>query len=268
LLLPEPKGCPIEGSDPFTMVRLLVLALALGVVLTGHARAQDGGVPSAPPTASSPPDLRSVHEHCVRSMVRIERPDGAFGSGFVAALRSSSDTSEPLADRRVIVTNAHVAEGVDPLRVVLYDGQTVLAHVRYLSDRIDLAVLVTEEPISAPPLEVVSGALVRGERVVLGGNPGGLFFITTEGVVAGVITGTPLSDQACGPGNNCIVLDTEAEPGSSGGPVVDEEGRVIGMLWGVYTGTSLSVTIHGQTLATELERAGERLGHRVRHARR
>jgi S1-C subfamily serine protease len=213
--------------------------------------------------------MRSVHEHCVRSMVRIERPDGAFGSGFVAALHAVGDASEPLGGRRVIVTNAHVAEGVDPLRIVLYDGQVVLGHVRYLSSRIDLAILVTEEPIDAPPLEVASGALVRGERVVLGGNPGGLAFITTEGVVAGVVSGTPLSDSACGPGNNCVLLDAEAEPGSSGGPVVDEQGRVIGMLWGVYSGTSLSVTIHGQTLATELETAGQVLGRRpVRHARR
>jgi S1-C subfamily serine protease len=127
---------------------------------------------------------------------------------------------------------------------------------------------VTEEPIDAPPLEVASQDLVRGERVVLGGNPGGLAFITTEGVVAGVILGTALSDAACGVGNNCIVLDTEAEPGSSGGPVVDEAGHVIGMLWGVYMGTSLSMTIHGRTLATELRTASEHMSRRIHHARR
>lgn len=250
------------------MGRLLAFALVLGLAPAGAAHAQDAAPSTASVVTLSPPDLRSVHEHCVRSMVRIERPDGAFGSGFVAVLRSSGDSTDALADRRVVVTNAHVAEGIDPLRVVLYDGQVVIAHVRYVSARIDLAILVTEEPLEAPPLEVASGALVRGERVVVGGNPGGLGFITTEGVVAGVISGTPLSDRACGQGNNCILLDAEAEPGSSGGPVIDEQGRVIGMLWGVYTGTSLSVTIHGQTLATELETAGEALGRRVRHARR
>ena len=67
---------------------------------------------------------------------------------------------------------------------------------------------------------------------------------------------------------NCIVLDTEAEPGSSGGPVVDQQGRVIAMLWGVYMGTSLSMTIHGTTLATELATAGEVISRRGRRVAR
>ena len=177
----------------------LVWVLAL---VASPALAQD--LTAAPPTTSAPLlDMREVHDRCVRSMVRIERPDGAFGSGFVT----------DVGGRRAIVTNAHVAEGVDPLRVVLYDGTALIAHARYVSERIDLAVLVTEDPLDAPAIEVSDAALVRGERVVLGGNPGGLAFITTEGVVAGVVTGTLLSDAACGEGNNCIVLDTEAEPG-------------------------------------------------------
>lgn len=233
------------------------------------AAAQDAGAdavppathpPAAPPSArhDAPLDMREVHDRCVRSMVRIERPDGAFGSGFVT----------DVGGRRVIVTNAHVAEHADPIRIILYDGTEVIAHARFVSSRIDLAVLVTEEPLTTPALEVSDAALVRGERVVLGGNPGGLAFITTEGVVAGVVSGTLLSDDACGEGNNCIVLDTEAEPGSSGGPVVDQQGQVIAMLWGVYHGTSLSMTIHGTTLATELATAAEVLTRRARRVAR
>lgn len=217
--------------------------------------------PAAAQTAeASPLDMREIHDRCVRSLVRIERPDGNFGSGFVTEV----------GGRRVIVTNAHVAEGADPIRIVLYDGTELLAHAQFVSERIDLAVLVTESPLEAPALEVSDAPLPRGERVVVGGNPGGLAFITTEGVVAGAVTGTLLSDQACGENHNCILLDAEAEPGSSGGPVLDAEGHVVGMLWGVYIGTSLSVTIHGTTLATELAVAAETLsrrGRRVAHAR-
>lgn len=231
------------------------MGLRIGVlwILVCFAAPAAAQAPSAAPL-----DMREVHDRCVRSMVRIERPDGQFGSGFVT----------DVAGRRVIVTNAHVADGADPLRVVLYDGTQLLAHARFVSSRIDMAVLVTEEPVRAPALEVSDAALVRGERVVLGGNPGGLAFITTEGVVAGVVSGTLLSDDACGEGNNCIVLDTEAEPGSSGGPVVDQQGRVIAMLWGVYMGTSLSMTIHGTTLATELATAGEVISRRGRRVAR
>jgi S1-C subfamily serine protease len=236
--------------------------IGVGLVLAfvaSPAAAQELSSEPPPAVVAPPLDMREVHDRCVRSMVRIERPDGSFGSGFVA----------DVGGRRAIVTNAHVAEGADSLRIVLYDGTTLIAHARYVSDRIDLAVLMTEDPLTAPALEVSDAALVRGERVVLGGNPGGLAFITTEGVVAGVVSGSLLSDAACGEGNNCVVLDTEAEPGSSGGPVVDQQGHVIGMLWGVYMGTSLSMTIHGTTLATELATAAEMLSHhgrRIAHA--
>ncbi len=240
------------------ILRVALLGVLACVASPVAAQASRGDAVPPPPASEMPLDMREVHDRCVQSMVRIERPDGAFGSGFVTLL----------GERRVIVTNAHVAEGADPIRVVLYDGTSLIAHARFVSDRIDLAVLLTEEPLTAPALEVSDAALVRGERVVLGGNPGGLAFITTEGVVAGVVTGTLLSDAACGEGNNCIVLDTEAEPGSSGGPVVDQQGHVIGMLWGVYNGTSLSMTIHGTTLATELATAAESLSHRGRRVAR
>lgn len=200
-------------------------------------------------------DLRTAHDRCVRSLVRIERGDGAVGSGWVAEL----------AGQRVVVTNAHVVAGVRAVRVHPYVGEPVVAEVRYVSPNIDLAVVIPERELTSVDsvgrtrpvvaLEVGSGSLVRGERVVLGGNPGGLFFITTEGVVAGVVSDTHDSDQACGEGHNCVVLDSEGELGSSGGPIVDHGGRVIGMLWGVYTGSSLSIAIHASTLQRELDLA-------------
>jgi S1-C subfamily serine protease len=219
--------------------------------------------------ASPPGDLRTAHDRCVRSLVRIQREDGGIGSGWIAEL----------AGQHVVVTNAHVVAGVRTVRVFAYRGEGVLAHVRYVSSNIDLAVVVPEAELGAandegtvqpaPALEVASvAALVRGERVVLGGNPGGLYFITTEGVVAGVVSDTHDSDEACGTGHNCVVLDGEGELGSSGGPVVDASGRVIGMLWGVYTGSSLSIAIHASTLQRELDLAALALARQAQARRR
>lgn len=228
---------------------------------SAHARG-----PTLRERSSGPPsDLRNAHDRCVRSLVRIQREDGGIGSGWIAEL----------AGQRVVVTNAHVARGVRTVRAWAYRGDAVLAHVRYLSPNIDLAILVPEADLTsvgddglsraAPALEVAAvGALVRGERVVLGGNPGGLYFITTEGVVAGVVSDTHDSDEACGVGHNCVVLDGEGELGSSGGPVLDASGRVIGMLWGVYTGSSLSIAIHASTLQRELDLAALSLAARRR----
>lgn len=195
---------------------------------------------------SSRVDLRAAHDRCIRALVRIDRTDGNVGSGWIAEL----------GPNKYVVTNAHVVEGESALWIEFSDGTGRVANVVYVSSRIDLALLEVPGGIAAPSLPFVTGGVVRGERVVIGGHPGGLTFITSEGVVAGTVTGTPLSVMACGR-SECLVLDAEAEPGSSGGPAVDHQGRVIGMLWGVYNGASFSIAIPAETLAAELL-AGER----------
>jgi S1-C subfamily serine protease len=222
--------------------RVLVLFAAVGALaaaLGDRAGAQTG--------ERRPVDLRSAHEACARSLVRIERLDGHVGSGWIADLGAT----------RYVVTNAHVVVGEREVWVSFADASAALAQVAWVSSRIDLAILEVAGDITAPSLRFVAGPVFRGERVVIGGNPGGLSFITSEGVVAGTVSGTPLSTQACGLGADCLVLDGEAEPGSSGGPVLDREGRVIGMLWGVYSGASFSIAIPASVLGAELL-AGER----------
>lgn len=202
------------------------------------------GSPIAAQTRERRPatDLRPAHEACARSLVRIERLDGDVGSGWVAEL----------GPNRYLVTNAHVVDGQREVWVTFADSSAALAEVGYVSHHIDLAVLEVAGGVTAAPLTFVAGPAFRGERVVIGGNPGGLSFITSEGVVAGTLSGTPLSTQACGEDAECLVLDGEAEPGSSGGPVLDHEGRVIGMVWGVYSGASFSIAIPAGVLAREL----------------
>ena len=189
------------------------------------------------------PDLRAAHAMCARSMVRIEGMDGTYGSGWVVEL----------AGELYVVTNRHVVTGQVDLWVWFDASAGSLASIAYVSTAIDLAVVRVVGVIPVEPLRFVSGRVVRGERVVIGGNPGGLSFITTEGVVAGFDAGTDAAALAgCNRGNECLVLDAEAEPGSSGGPVLDHEGRVIGMMWGVVTGASFSIAIPAERLAAEL----------------
>ncbi len=114
--------------------------------------------------------------------------------------------------------------------------------------------------------------MVRGQRIVLGGNPEALPFQTTEGVVTGEASGRAF--QPCGTGRNCIVIDASSLGGSSGGPAVNADGRIVGMLWGgpttalhVWTlrgnvqvdraravSGSLAFLIHARTIAEELRR--------------
>jgi hypothetical protein len=65
-----------------------------------------------------------------------------------------------------------------------------------------------------------------------------------------------------------VVLDGEGELGSSSaGPCSTRAGRVIGMLWGVYTGSSLSIAIHASTLQRELDLAALALARGPRRPR-
>jgi S1-C subfamily serine protease len=105
--------------------------------------------------------------------------------------------------------------------------------------------------------------VVRGERVVLGGNPGTVIsgrpaylpFQTSEGVVTGHIADREFDE--CGAGRNCVVVDAASMKGSSGGLALNLDGEVVGMLWGgpSLRGASRTVVVeparriiaHGET---------------------
>lgn len=194
-------------------------------------------IPALRPTtaqAPTPPaDLRLLHERAVYATVQIETSQ-SLGTGWLLAQ----------SGRPMVVTNRHVVEGIADARVQVsfYQGGsavpvTVPAVTVHRSDRIDMAYLrlLADPPESARPLQMrVNTQVVRGERVVLGGNPvvynGVLPFQTTEGTVTGHVSGPQFSQ--CGIGRNCIVLDAASLGGSSGGPAFNREGQLVGMLWG------------------------------------
>jgi S1-C subfamily serine protease len=178
---------------------------------------------------TTPTDLRAVHELAVYSTVRITTAT-ALGSGWLL-----SQDGRPL-----VVTNRHVSETAlrGNVEVTFYQGSSAApasgrAHRFYESDAIDLAIFQLDEdpPASARALEMERGDVARGERIVLAGNPGELSFQTTEGVVTGALPATEWTSN-CGRGRNCIVVDAASFAGSSGGPALNANGHVVGMLWG------------------------------------
>ncbi|MCA9615736.1 MAG: trypsin-like peptidase domain-containing protein [Myxococcales bacterium] len=207
-------------------------------------------------------ELRSLHELAVFATVRIQ-VGTSWGTGWLLAQ----------SGRPLVVTNRHVVEEAlrAPVRVQFYQGTDrppveVVARVLHRSERIDLAVLRLEAdaPPTARPIPMhTDTTVVRGERIVLGGNPstviGGeatfLPFQTTEGVVTGHVA-NPLFEP-CGAGRNCVVVDAASMQGSSGGPALNLDGRLVGMLWGgpelrgssrtVVAAPGRLVVAHGET---------------------
>src|SRR5438876_942350 len=149
-------------------------------------------------------------------------PTDSSGSGFI------------LDSRGHILTNHHVVQGAQRLEVSLADGSKWTAKVVGADPQTDLAVL----QIKAPPeaLTVLplgdSSALQVGQKVLAIGNPFGLEHSLSAGIISSlrkvVKTGaTEIEDV--------IQTDAAINPGNSGGPLLDSEGRVIGINTAIFT---------------------------------
>jgi len=148
-----------------------------------------------------------------------------------------------------IVTNNHVIESADDLRVTFADGSVLPAEVVGRDVYSDLAVIRVNPPEGSELVTVELGdsdLLQVGQRVIAIGNPFGLTGTMTVGIISalGRNLDTTLSAQG-GAFSNPMIIQTDAaiNPGNSGGPLLDSRGRVIGVNTAIRstTGTSMGV---------------------------
>ena len=186
---------------------------ALVITLAATARGDEASPETSQPAAL--PSVEALTERVRPAVVVITAAsrDGrsdALGSGFVI----SSDG--------LVATNHHVIGEGRSLRVQLADGRTFEPTSVYASDRqLDLAIVKIDAK-ELPTLELGdSDALRQGQNVVALGSPRGL----KNSVVAGVVSNVREVD-----GRPMIQVAIPIETGNSGGPLVDLEGRVHGIL--------------------------------------
>lgn len=208
---------------------LAVVGVACCLILSPGGRIRDASAQDV--AAATDAQRRARHAQVVRAMVHIGT-DAGHGSGWLIHQRG----------RPLVITNRHVVPeleqgGAASARVGFYTDSArppveIQASLLQRFDDLDLAVLrLAEDPPESArpvPLRRSPPRVFRGTRVVLGGNPQGLPFQTTEGVVTGHLPGR----DECGTRRNCLVVDAASLRGSSGGPVVSMGGEFIGMLWG------------------------------------
>lgn len=162
---------------------------------------------------------------------RVEVPAGS-GSAFV------------WDDEGHIVTNYHVIHQAQSLTVTLQDHSSHDAEVRGVEPRKDIAVLKIKAPKEKlhPIKKPQPGGLVEvGQKTIAIGNPFGLDQTLTVGVVSALgravdgIGGVTIRDM--------IQTDAAINPGNSGGPLLDSQGRLLGMNTAIYSksGTSAGV---------------------------
>src|SRR6266567_3164667 len=140
--------------------------------------------------------------------------NGGLGSGFIFG----SDGQ--------ILTNAHVVDKAKRIRVTLADGRSFDAGLVGSDPNVDVAVLRIGAD-RLPVAELGRAPLKVGQLVIAVGNPYGLNWTVTAGVVSAL--GRTLEAPGIPKMTNLIQTDTPINPGNSGGPLVDSAGRVVGI---------------------------------------
>lgn len=159
-------------------------------------------------------------------------------------LEGGSGSGSIIDDRGYILTNTHVVEGASKIFVSLSDGSQYRANVIGLDRENDLAVLKFEPPEHTRLSTIQFGnsdGLKVGQRVLAIGNPFGLARTLTVGIVSAL--GRPIQNDKNIIIKNMIQTDTAINPGNSGGPLLDSEGRMIGINTMIYSTSGSSAGV-------------------------
>jgi S1-C subfamily serine protease len=238
----------VSGSRPLRSLAALFATAVLGGVVAVGAVALLGGLEGdttvVTETASSPnPPLASdgaamsvneIYQRASSGVVQITSTSGNIGGASQQALGSGF-----VVDKAGhIVTNYHVIQGADEIRVSFSNQDTVEAQLVGSDPSTDLAVLQVDTSASAlTPLPLGDSNKVEvGDAVVAIGNPFGLDRTATSGIVSA------LQRLITAPNRYTIdhVIQTDApiNHGNSGGPLLNSRGQVIGVNTQIETGGS------------------------------
>lgn len=143
-----------------------------------------------------------------------EMKQQSLGSGFI------------INNDGYIVTNNHVVDNADEIKVKLSDGREFKAKVVGRDSKTDLALIKISTPFEKLPVLAIgdSEKMRVGDWVLAVGNPFGLDHTVTQGIISA--TGRVIGS---GPYDNFLQTDAPINPGNSGGPLVNLKGEVIGI---------------------------------------
>lgn len=194
---------------------------------------------SAIPVATVSADgLPGLVDRVSKSVVTIRT---VVGTGFRQG--SGTGTGVVLDKAGNIVTNFHVVDGARQITVEFKDGTVVPATVVREDESQDLAVVkvTVSEGVLSPATFADSGKVRVGDAVFAIGNPFGLSYTVTSGIVSALDRQSPAGVDAALKG--MIQTDAAVNPGNSGGPLFSAAGEVIGINSSIENPSGASVFV-------------------------
>ena len=248
---PEPSASTRRRRAGIVALTVLGVALVGGISGLGAAQLWGPSVEDEPSPILSqgqasglwpavPGSTEAAAESIVPSVVQVTTGGGRSGSGFV------------YDNRGHIITNHHVVRGLSQVRLRLHSGRTVSAQVVGGSAEDDIAVLRVTDPQALPAARLGRALDLRiGQPVIAVGSPLGLRGTVTAGIVSSVDRQARIN----GTSQRFVQTDAPINPGNSGGPLVDLDGRVVGVNTAIATVDGRSSGSIGIGFSVPMERA-------------
>lgn len=218
-----------------------IFAQMVGVVavLLGCALAAAAVMAPSPAAGHEMPDVTSVFENQKEAVVAIkakkEMPRSRhplFGMPTPRQPRVGQGSGFIIDSKGFVLTNHHVVADTDSIKVAMSNGETYDAELVGSDEKFDIALLELKADRTFPAVNMGdSSELKVGQWVVAIGNPFGLDFSVTTGVVSA--KGRSIGHSAY---DNFLQTDAAINPGNSGGPLFNLEGEVVGVNTAIIKG--------------------------------
>ena len=224
----------IQEDDMMLMKTALAATLGLSCLASAH------------PHSSAAVDFANQLSEAFQTAAAIIKPSvvhiGTIESAGVARTRHGQRINRVLegtgsgvivSTDGLIVTNHHVVAGVDEIVVTLHDGRTRRAKNMGTDRAADLAVIKIDESDLVAAKFTESSDHQVGQWVLAVGSPFGL----SQSFSAGIVSATGRSGLGLSRYEQLIQTDAAINPGSSGGPLIDLQGRIVGINSSIKTAT-------------------------------
>jgi S1-C subfamily serine protease len=260
------KLSPMDPRLLWLAIVLLGLLLLANVVVTQQQKSPkltqqiiDRAVLKTLETADLPSPAAKAYETILPAVVQVR--------SFVKSVEGGEDvqhgvgTGVVIVDKGIILTNLHVVQGAQIIKVTFSDGLEATASITGTQPENDLAVLQAHKmPDDLIAATMRSTAELRpGDQVLAVGFPFGIGPSASAGVVSGLkrTFRSPEGDNK--DISNLIQFDAAANPGNSGGPLVTMDGQVVGIVTAILN-PSKQRTFIGIGFAVPIENAAQAAG--------